>query len=77
MKRHYTTLHEKTFRQYSGDSRQAIITDYKKKLKQQTSFFKKSDSDNKCSIALSYKIALEIAKTKNLLVMECLSKSVQ
>ncbi|CAH1981182.1 unnamed protein product [Acanthoscelides obtectus] len=64
MKRHYTTLHAKTFRQYSENSRQAIITEYRKKLKQQTSFFKKSDSDNKCSIAASYKIELEIAKAK-------------
>lgn len=39
MKRHYTTLHEKTFQQYTGESRKAIITDYKKKLKQQTTFF--------------------------------------
>lgn len=40
MKRHYTTLHEKTFQQYTGESRKAIITDYKKKLKQQTMFLK-------------------------------------
>lgn len=64
MKRHYTTLHEKTFQQYTGESRKAIITEYKKKLKQQTNFFKKSDTDNKCSIAASYEVALEIVKAK-------------
>lgn len=64
VKRHYTTLHEKKFQQYTGESRNGIITDYKKKLKLQTNFFKKSDTDNKCSIAASYEVALEIVKAK-------------
>lgn len=36
----------------------------RKKLKQQTHFFKKSDTDNKCSIAAAYEVALNIVKTK-------------
>lgn len=64
VKRHYTTLHQKKFQQYTGESRTSIITEYKKKLKQQTHFFKNADTGNKCSIAASYEIALEIAKAK-------------
>ncbi|KAG5889759.1 hypothetical protein JTB14_003853 [Gonioctena quinquepunctata] len=59
MERHNNTLHEKTFQQYED-----IVTDFKKKLKQQPTFEKKSDTDNKCSIAASYKVALEIFKAQ-------------
>ncbi|KAG5870607.1 hypothetical protein JTB14_017824 [Gonioctena quinquepunctata] len=63
MKRHHNTLHKKTFQQCTGESREAFITDYKKKP---TNNIFSSNMDTKCSIATSHEVALEIVEAKKL-----------
>jgi hypothetical protein len=46
------------------------MNDFQKKLKQQTGMFTKVAKVQTCSLAASYTVALELAKSKNHLVME-------
>uniref|UniRef100_H2ZWP1 HAT C-terminal dimerisation domain-containing protein n=1 Tax=Latimeria chalumnae TaxID=7897 RepID=H2ZWP1_LATCH len=64
LSRHYKALHEEKFKKYCGESRVAIISEYKKKLKNQTGLFTKWSKVQSSSIATSYAMALELAKSK-------------
>jgi hypothetical protein len=63
-KRHYSSMHREKFNKYDGESRVALVNDFKKKLKQQTEMFTKVAKVQTCSLAASYTVALEVAKSK-------------
>jgi hypothetical protein len=64
LKWHYSSLHGEKFNKYDGESRVALVNDIKKKLKQQTRMFTKVAKVQTCSLAASYTVALELAKSK-------------
>jgi hypothetical protein len=64
LKRHYSSPHGEKFNKYNGESRVALVSDFKKKLKQQTGMFTKVAQGKACSSAASYTVALELAKPK-------------
>jgi hypothetical protein len=64
LKQHYSSLHGEKFNKYDGESKVALVTDFKKKLKQQTGMFTKVAKVQTCSLAVSYTVALELAKSK-------------
>jgi hypothetical protein len=53
LKRHYLSLHGEKFNKYDGESRVALVNDFKKKLKQQTGMFTKVAKVQTCSLAAS------------------------
>jgi hypothetical protein len=62
-KRHYSSLHGEKFDKFDGESRVALVNDFKKKLKQQTGMISKVANVQTCSLAASYTVALELAKS--------------
>jgi hypothetical protein len=62
MKWHFSSLHGEKFNKYDGESRVALVTDFKKRNKQQTGMFTKVAKVQTCSLAASYTVALELAK---------------
>jgi hypothetical protein len=64
LKRHYFSLHGEKFNKYDGESRVVLVNDFKKKLKQRTWMFAKVAKVQQCSLATSYTVALELAKSK-------------
>jgi hypothetical protein len=64
LKRHYSSLHGEKFNKYNRESRVAFVNYFKKNLKQQTGMFTKVAKDQTCSLAASYTVALELAKSK-------------
>ncbi|XP_050059755.1 general transcription factor II-I repeat domain-containing protein 2-like [Aphis gossypii] len=64
VRRHYTTMHEKKYATYTNESRRALVTDLKKKLKQQTGMFSKILRSQTHSLHASYAVSLELAKAK-------------
>jgi hypothetical protein len=54
LKRHYSSLHGEKFNKYDGESRDALVNDFKKKLKQQTGRFTKVAKVQTCNLAASY-----------------------
>jgi hypothetical protein len=64
LKRHYSSLHGEKFNKYDGESRVVLVNNFKKKLKQQTGMFTKVAKVQTCSLAASYSVASELAKTK-------------
>jgi hypothetical protein len=64
LKRHYFLLRGEKFNKYDGESRVALVTDLKKKLKQQSRMFAKVAKVQTCNLAASYTVALELAKSK-------------
>jgi hypothetical protein len=64
-KRHYSSLHREKFNKYDGESRVVSVNYFKKELKQQTGMFTKVAKVQTCSLAASYKVALELVKSKN------------
>jgi 3-hydroxy-3-methylglutaryl CoA synthase len=70
LKRHYSSLHGEKFNKYDGKSRVTLMNDFKKKVKQQTGMFTKVGKVQTCSLAASYTVVLEMAKSKKPLMME-------
>jgi hypothetical protein len=64
LKRHYSSLHGEKFNKYERESRVALVNDSKKKLKQQTGMCTKVAKVQTCSLAASYTVAFELAKSK-------------
>jgi hypothetical protein len=64
LKRHYSSLHGEKFNKYDGESRVALLNVFKKKLEQQTGMFTKVVKVQTCSLAASYTVVLELAKSK-------------
>jgi hypothetical protein len=64
LKRHYSSLHGEKFNKFDGESGVALVNDSKKKLKQQTRMFTKVVKVQTCSLAASYTVAVELAKSK-------------
>jgi hypothetical protein len=64
LKQHYSSLHGGKFNKYDGEPRVALVNNLKKKLKQQTGMFTKVAKVQTCSLAASYTVALELAKSK-------------
>lgn len=64
MKRHYSTLHEEKYQSYTGESRNILISEFKKKLKQQTGIFTKISHGQSSALYASYVVSLELAKAK-------------
>jgi nitrogenase subunit NifH len=63
LKRHYSSLNGVIFNKYDVESRVALVSDFKKKVKQQTGMFTKVAKVQTCSLAASYTVALELAKS--------------
>jgi hypothetical protein len=70
LKRHYSSLHGEKFKKYVGESRVVLVNDFKKKIKQQTGMFTLVAEVQTCSLATSYTVALELAKSKKPFVMD-------
>lgn len=64
VKRHYTSLHEEKYKKHVGEARKVMVTEYKKKLIQQTSMFSKVSTENEQSLAASYEVSLQLARAK-------------
>jgi hypothetical protein len=64
LKRHNFSLHGEKFNKYDGESRIALVNDFKKKLERQTEMFTKVAKVQTCSLATSYTVALELAKSR-------------
>jgi hypothetical protein len=64
LKWHYSSLHGEKLKKYDGESRVALVNDFKKKLKQQIGMFNKVAKVQTCSLAAFYTVALEPAKSK-------------
>lgn len=64
MKRHYSTLHEEKYNTYGGESRNILISQLKKKVKQQTGIFTKISHDQSAALYASFVVSLELAKAK-------------
>jgi hypothetical protein len=64
LKRHYSSLHGAKFNKFDGESGVALVNDSKKKFKQQTRMFTEVAKVRTCSLAASYTVALELAKSK-------------
>jgi hypothetical protein len=64
LKQHYSSLHGEKFNKYDGESRVAFVNDFKKKLKQQTGMITEVAKVQTRSLAASYTVALELAKSK-------------
>lgn len=58
MKRHYSTLHEEKYQRYGGESQNILISELKKKLKQQTGIFTKISQGQSCALYASYVLLL-------------------
>jgi hypothetical protein len=63
MKRHYS-IHEEKYRRYGEEDRNILISELKKKVKQQTGFFSKISHDQSSALYSSYVFSLELAKAK-------------
>jgi hypothetical protein len=64
LKLHYSSLHGEKFNKCDGESRVALVNDFKKKLKQQTGMFTKVAKVQAYSLTASSTVALELAKSK-------------
>lgn len=64
VKRHYSTMHEEKYKKYEGESRNVMIADLRKKLKQQTGMFSKITQTQTSALYASYAVSLELAKAK-------------
>jgi hypothetical protein len=64
LKWHYSSLRGEKFNKYDGESGVALVNDFKKKLKQKTAMFTKVAKVQTYSLAISYTVALEMAKSK-------------
>jgi hypothetical protein len=64
LKLHYSSLHGEKFNKFDGELRVALVNDFKKKLKQHTGMFTKVAKVQTYSLAASYTVVLEVAKSK-------------
>ncbi|XP_059570183.1 general transcription factor II-I repeat domain-containing protein 2B isoform X2 [Alligator mississippiensis] len=76
LRRHYQTLHEEKYKEYSGDLRLAVVTDLKNKFREPVVLVPAVKKEKLSSVAASYAVALLLAKAKKpysdgALVKEC------
>lgn len=64
VKRHYLSLHGEKYKKYTGESRNVLISEFKKKLKQQTGMFSKISQGQSAALYASYAVSLQLAKAK-------------
>ena len=64
IKRHYTQHHAAKFKEYVGEARSTIVSDFKRKVSAQKSIFTKSTSTQKKALLASFVVSAEIAKAK-------------
>jgi hypothetical protein len=64
LKRHYSSLHGEKCNKYDGESRAELCNAFKKNLKPESGMYTEEAKVQTCSLAASYTVALELAKSK-------------